>query len=211
LKKKAIIFDLDGVLVHTDQYHYEAWKVIADNLNIRFDEVINNRLRGVSRMASLEIILSLGNLSLSDEEKHKLAEEKNEIYKHKLDFMSPESLQGDVRKVLDQLKAKGVFLAIGSSSRNARRILEKVDLTTYFDVIVDGTDILKSKPDPEVFIKAAEKLDLNPIQCIVVEDAKAGIIAADTGGFDTIGMGEAALFNLTKWPIESFNEILKYV
>ena len=177
--KKAFIFDLDGVIVFTDQFHYQAWKQIADEMEIYFDQQINNRLRGVSRMESLEIILErYGGKPLTDEQKEDLAARKNHIYRKLLDNMQSTDVSDEIRNTLKKLHSLGYQLAVGSSSRNAKFILERADLMEYFDAISDGTNITKSKPDPEVFLKAAEFLQVEPEECYVVEDACAGIDAA---------------------------------
>ena len=156
MKYKGIVFDLDGVICSTDRYHYLAWKALADRLGIYFDETINNRLRGVSRMASLDIILERYGGNMSPEEKQKAAEEKNSCYRELLRQMSPADLSPEVKTTLDALRAKGLLLGIGSSSKNAKFILGQIGLGEYFDKISDGTNISRSKPDPEVFLKAAE-------------------------------------------------------
>ncbi|MBQ6888188.1 MAG: beta-phosphoglucomutase [Lachnospiraceae bacterium] len=205
---KAVIFDLDGVICSTDKYHYIAWKQMADNLGVYFDEIINNRLRGVSRMESLEIILERYEGSLCEEKKEKLAEEKNNIYKELLKQMSEKDLTEEVKNTLDTLRAQGKKLAIGSSSKNAKFILGQLGLGDYFDAISDGTNISRSKPDPEVFIKAAEFLGLEESKCLVVEDAKAGILAAHNGGFKSAGLGEAADSELVTYPLKTFSDLL---
>lgn len=205
----GIIFDLDGVICFTDKYHYQAWKKMADGIGVYFDEVINNRLRGVSRMASLDIILERSEKEYSQEEKEKLAYEKNEVYKELLCKMSPADLSAEVKDTLDALREKGCKLAIGSSSKNTKLILGRLGLDGYFDAISDGTNITRSKPDPEVFLKAAEFLGLNPSECLVVEDALAGIDAAVAGGFDSAGIGEAATHGKVTYPLESFSGLLK--
>ena len=201
-KYKGIIFDLDGVICHTDRYHYLAWKKIADGKDIYFDESINNRLRGVSRMESLNIILERYDGELSEEEKLALATEKNDYYRELLQQMSPADLPNEVKSTLDELRARGLKLAIGSSSKNTRTILERIGLGGFFDQISDGNNIVNSKPDPEVFLKAAEYIGLAPSDCLVVEDAEAGVQAAVNGGFDSAAVGEAtkcgkATYNLT--------------
>ena len=168
---KGIIFDLDGVLCHTDEYHYLAWKALADRLGIYFDREINNRLRGVDRTKSLEIILERGTAQYTEEEKKFFAEEKNELYKKMLEKMSPEDLSEEVRDTLVGLKEKNIRIAVGSSSKNACYILEKLGILNWFDAVVSGNDITKSKPDPEVYEKARQKVALLPEECIVVEDA----------------------------------------
>lgn len=205
---KAIIFDLDGVICSTDKYHYIAWKQLADSLGIYFDEVINNRLRGVSRMESLEIILERYDGNMSQEEKVKLAEQKNETYKELLKQMSEKDLTQEVKNTLDALRKQGKKLAIGSSSKNAKFILGQLGLGDYFDAISDGTNISKSKPDPEVFLKAAEFLGILPEECLVVEDAAAGILAAYRGGFHSAGIGEAAESDFVTYPLKTFSELL---
>lgn len=205
---KAIIFDLDGVICSTDKYHYIAWKQLADSLEIYFDEVINNRLRGVSRMESLEIILERYDGNLSQEEKVKLAEQKNEIYKELLKQMSEKDLTPEVKETLDALREMGKKLAIGSSSKNAKFILGQLGLGDYFDAISDGTNISKSKPDPEVFWKASDFLGISPEECLVVEDAAAGILAAHRGGFHSAGIGEAAESEFVTYPLKTFSDLL---
>lgn len=207
--KKAFIFDLDGVLCFTDKYHFRAWKALADRLGIPFDESVNDRLRGVSRMASLEIILSLGSASYSEEEKAAFAEEKNELYRTFLKGMTPSDITQEVRSTLDELRRRGYRLAIGSSSKNTPLILERTDMAKYFDAVSDGNNITRSKPDPEVFLKAAEFLGLRPEECYVVEDAEAGIDAGSAGGFATIGIGPAAHYAKTDRPIHTFADILQ--
>ncbi len=206
---KAFVFDLDGVIVFTDQFHYKAWKKMADRMGIYFDEQINNRLRGVSRMESLEIILERYDGTLSTEEKEALAEEKNEVYRELLTTMTPADVTTEVRDTLTELRNRGYKLAIGSSSKNAKFILEKVTLTEYFDAISDGTNITKSKPDPEVFVKAAEFLGVKPEECIVVEDASAGIDGAKAGGMKAVGIGDAYTYEKTDYPIKTFSDLLK--
>ena len=201
MKYKGIIFDLDGVICFTDKYHYLAWKRLADKLGIYFDETINNRLRGVSRMESLEIILEKSTKKYSKEEKEDFAEQKNKMYVELLEDMTPADLPKEVKTTLDDLRKQGVLLAIGSSSKNAKR------LENYFDAISDGTNITKSKPDPEVFLKAAEYLQLEPQECLVVEDAVAGIKAATDGGFDSAGLGEASECEMTTYPLSGFAEL----
>lgn len=205
---KAVIFDLDGVICFTDKYHYLAWKKMADGIGIYFDEKINNRLRGVSRRASLDIILERSTTIYSEEEKEALVIQKNEMYIKLLEQMSPADLSEEVKNTLDELRKRGYQLAIGSSSKNARMILKQLGLDGYFDVISDGTNIMHSKPDPEVFLKAAQFLGMEPEACLVVEDAPAGIEAASVGGFDSAGIGEAAAYAKVTYPIKTFSELL---
>lgn len=208
MKYKAVIFDLDGVICFTDKYHYLAWKKMADGMGIYFDETINNRLRGVSRMESLEIILERCDKELTQEEKQALAEEKNKTYVELLGQMTEKDLSSEVKETLDSLRKSGLKLAIGSSSKNAKFILERLGLKDYFDAVSDGTNISKSKPDPEVFIKAAEFLHMAPVDCLVVEDAKAGVEAAKAGGFDSAGLGEAAESEAVTHAMNFFSDLI---
>lgn len=205
---KAVIFDLDGVICFTDKYHYLAWKEMADSMGIYFDETINNRLRGVSRMESLEIILERCDKVLSQDEKQMLTERKNKTYVELLGQMTEKDLDSEVKETLDKLRENGLKLAIGSSSKNAKFILERLGLKDYFDAVSDGTNISQSKPDPEVFFKAAEFLDIAPADCLVVEDAKAGIEAAKIGGFDSAGLGEAAACEEVTYAMHSFRDLI---
>lgn len=190
---EAVVFDLDGVICHTDHYHYLGWKSVADDLGIPFDETVNNRLRGVSRMESLDIVLEpYEGEPLTDDRKLELATIKNDRYREMLGGMSPADLDPAVKATLDDLRGRGLKLAIGSSSKNAKFILERIGLGDYFDEISDGTNISRSKPDPEVFLKAAEYLGIDPARCVVVEDAVAGIDAAHAAGMYAVAMGDAA-------------------
>lgn len=185
---RAIIFDLDGVICSTDRYHYLAWKALADRLDIPFDEQKNKLLRGVSRMESLEIILGDRSSHFSGQEKWELAEEKNRIYREYLQTMRPSDLSEDTRYALQTLRKRGYLLAIGSSSKNTRQILTQLGLEHFFDAVADGTQITRSKPDPEVFFLAASLLGISPEQAIVIEDAESGVQAAETGHFRVIGI-----------------------
>lgn len=208
-QKKAVIFDLDGVICFTDKFHYQAWKVLADRLGVYFDEQVNNRLRGVSRMASLEIILEQSETAYTQEEKETFTEEKNDLYRALLKNMSPEDLSGEVRNTLVELRSRGYLLAIGSSSKNTKFILGQIGLGNFFDAIADGTDITHSKPAPEVFLKAAAKLGVAPGDCAVVEDAKAGIEAAKTGGMTALALfGDARDCGLEDYNLTSFSDLL---
>lgn len=211
LKYNAIIFDLDGVICHTDKYHYQAWKAVADELSIYFDEEINNRLRGVSRMDSFDIILEKYDKCMSDEEKFKYAAKKNDIYKELLKNMTPNDLSSDVKETLEALREKGLKLAIGSSSKNAVFILKQLGLGSFFDAVSDGNNISKSKPDPEVFIKAAQMVSEQPQSCLVVEDAKAGLMAAAAGNMDSAGIGDASGCELATYSLTRFSDLLKVI
>lgn len=186
---KGIIFDLDGVLVFTDRYHYQAWKKLADRLGIYFDEKINHRLRGVSRRESLEILLeNYHGIPFSEVQKTEFMEEKNRTYRELLKDMKKSDVPQSVRDTLVQLKKAGYLLAVGSSSKNAGLILEKTGLSSYFEKVSDGNNLRYSKPHPEVFLKAAEYIGLRPEECVVVEDADSGICAARAAGMKTVLM-----------------------
>ncbi|MBS5062179.1 MAG: beta-phosphoglucomutase [Hungatella hathewayi] len=206
---KAFIFDLDGVLVHTDNFHYQAWKRIADQLGVYFDEDINNKLRGVSRMDSLNIILeNYQGAPLSDLQKTELTEEKNKVYRAMLCTMGPNDVSEEVKETLKQLRKKGFLLSVGSSSKNARYILEKTGIESYFDAVSDGNNISKSKPHPEVFLTAAAYLGIPAISCAVVEDSRAGIDAAKSAGAIAIGMGDACGYDTTDIELGRFSDLI---
>ena len=209
-KYKGIIFDLDGVICHTDRYHYMAWKNIADGLGIYFDEEINNRLRGVSRMESLEIILERSDKKYIDKEKEEFANKKNELYKELLNEMSEKDLDKKVKDTLDILKQRGYKTAIASSSKNAKLILSKLNLIDFFDIIIDGNDIKYSKPDKEVFEKAGTGLKLLPNECLVVEDAASGVEGAMRAGMQVAGIGDAKKLGDVSYSLESFEDLQKY-
>lgn len=212
MSMKGVIFDLDGVICFTDEYHYLAWKEMADGMGVYFDREINNRLRGVSRMASLDIILERYNGPvLSQEEKDALAAKKNDIYRNLLGRMTPADLPVEVKETLDGLRAKGMKLSIGSSSKNAPFILERIGLGGYFDAVSDGNNITHSKPDPEVFLKAAQFLGLEPAECIVVEDAVAGAEAGHAGGFTVACVGDAAQESAGHYNMATIRELLDLV
>lgn len=208
-KYDGVIFDLDGVICFTDHYHYLAWKALADSLGIDFDESKNDRLRGVSRMESLEIVLEgYHGAPLSDAEKTALADRKNALYRQSLQTMSPKDLSDEVRDTLNELRARGLKLAIGSSSKNTPLILERIGLAGFFDAVSDGNNITRSKPDPQVFTMAAEMLCLPAEKCLVVEDALAGLQAAAAGGFASAGLGPAAQSGKATYSLHSFRDLL---
>ena len=209
MKYKGIIFDLDGVICSTDEYHYLAWKTLADRLGIPFDRERNNLLRGVSRMESLNIILEKSGTDFSEAEKAAFAEEKNTLYRQLLARMSPADLSEDVRMTLAALRKTDLKLAIGSSSKNTPFILERIGLGSFFDAVADGNCITHSKPHPEVFLKAADMIGLQPADCLVVEDARAGVEAAVKGGFDCAAMGDAREDIQARWHLNRFSDIKK--
>ncbi len=209
---RAVIFDLDGVLVHTDQYHYDAWKALADRLGFPCPPSVMDRLRGLSRMDSLDIVLGSGGMAYSPEEKAALAAEKNEHYVSRIRRMGPADVDPDVRETLEALRARGLALAVGSSSKNAGLILERTGLGPCFDAVADGTCVTRAKPDPEVFLKAVELLGVAPGEAVVVEDAAAGIRAAKAGGFRAAALGgDAAGHPLADWTLGKLSDLLELV
>lgn len=186
---QLVIFDLDGVIVSTDHYHYQAWQAIADAERLAFDQGVNHLLRGVSRKESLEIILAHNGVTVDEGQFNQMLESKNALYQQALGGLSPEAILPGVMALLEGLKARGVLVAIGSSSRNTPLILEKIGLANAFDAVVDGNGIRRSKPHPEVFLKCADQLGISPAHCVVVEDAQAGVQAARAAGMRVLGVG----------------------
>lgn len=204
---KAVIFDLDGVIVSTDDCHYRAWKKMADEEGIYFDREINNRLRGVSRMASLDIVLERAEKEYSEDEKQALAEKKNNYYKELICELTPNDILPGAMETLEELKKNGIKIAIGSSSKNTSIILKQIELDTYFDAISDGNKITHSKPDPEVFLKAAEMLGVAPEDCMIVEDADAGIEAGKRAGMKTLSVHGAKGADFEAEDLKKYNLI----
>jgi len=193
---RAAIFDLDGVIVDTAKYHYLAWKRLANHLGIDFTETDNERLKGVSRVRSLEILLEIGGLDLDDVTKTQIATQKNNWYVDYISHMDSSEILPGVVEYVESIRAKGVKTAIGSASKNTPLILERLGIASLFDAIVDGNKVTKAKPDPEVFLRAAEELNVPPAECVVFEDAEAGIEAALRAGMKTVGIGKPS--NLKK-------------
>ncbi len=187
---KACIFDLDGVIVDTAKYHFIAWRRLANELGFDFDEKKNEKLKGVSRMGSLELILKWGGVELSEEEKQEWADKKNSWYREFILNMDPDEILEGVLPFLDHLEEKGIKMGVGSGSKNAPDILRQIELYDHFDSIIDGAKTTKSKPDPQVFELGAEELGVKPYECIVFEDAEKGIDAAIAGNFYAVGVGE---------------------
>lgn len=204
---KGFIFDLDGVIVDTAKYHYLAWKEIASELNIPFGIEENEKLKGISRKASFEIILSLGNKMIDDDEIETWLDKKNGIYLSYIGKLTEAEILPGVKEFLNSAKEKGYFIILGSASKNARFILKKLNLIDCFDVIVDGTVVKKAKPDPEVFIKGAELSELEYSQCVVFEDSIAGIEAAHSAGMFSVGIGDKETLNIADTVITSFEKI----
>lgn len=205
---KACIFDLDGVVVDTAIFHYQAWKRLADELKIQgFTEKENENLKGVSRKRSLEIILEIGGVTVDQDTKDVFMERKNGWYVELISKMTPEDILPGVKQFFDQLQQKGIKLGLASASKNAMRILERVGIESYFESIVDGKRISKAKPSPEVFLTCARDLRIDPKDCVVFEDAKAGIEAAKKGGMFSIGVGSSSVLGEADFVISSFDEM----
>lgn len=212
MHRKGFIFDLDGVIVDTAKYHYLAWKHLADELGIPFTKEQNEQFKGVSRKRCLEILLEWGELKVSQSQFNSWLAEKNEDYLQYIETMTASEILPDVPKVLNFLKEHNVPMALGSASKNARPILKKVGLIPYFTSIVDGTQVTKAKPDPEVFMIAAGELKVIPQHCIVFEDALAGIEAANRAGMTSIGIGKKEILTEARYVFKDFTEIeLKFI
>ncbi|MBB3124014.1 beta-phosphoglucomutase [Mesoflavibacter sabulilitoris] len=207
MNKKGFIFDLDGVIVDTAKYHFLAWQKLAKSIGIDFSHEQNEQLKGVSRVKSLEKILAWGNKTISEDKFNALMASKNDDYLSFIAKMNHEEILPDVPKVLNYLKTQNQPISLGSASKNARQILEKVDLLNQFDAIVDGNDVSKAKPDPEVFLIAAKLLNVNPKDCIVFEDSVAGVQAANTANMISIGIGEENVLHEADYVFSNFTEI----
>jgi len=207
MNKKGFIFDLDGVIVDTAKYHYLSWKQLANELGFDITLEQNEKLKGVSRVRSLEIILNWGNTTLSEDAFMKYMAEKNDNYLSHIAQMDEEEILPDVPKILNYLQETQQGIALGSASKNARKILQKVNLYETFEAIVDGNDVSKAKPDPEVFLIAAKQLNKVPTDCIVFEDSVAGVTAANTAGMISIGIGSEETLGHADYVFKDFTEI----
>ncbi|MBC2844330.1 beta-phosphoglucomutase [Winogradskyella flava] len=207
MNKKGFIFDLDGVIVDTAKYHFLAWKKLANSLDIDFTEEENEQLKGVSRIRSLEKILSWGNKTISEDKFTELMAKKNDDYLSHISSMDDNEILPDVPRVLDFLIEHRQPISLGSASKNARTILERVHLKEHFDTIVDGNDVSKAKPDPEVFLIAAKLLEMEPAQCIVFEDSVAGVEAANVANMISIGIGSEDVLGHATYVFKDFTEI----
>jgi beta-phosphoglucomutase len=207
MSRKAIIFDLDGVIVDTAKYHYLAWRELANQLGFDFTTEQNERLKGVSRVRSLEILLDIGKVHLEEDQKTTYLKEKNEQYLQYIAKMDHSEILPGIDDLLHYLKLNKVPFSLGSASKNARLILETLDLIDLFDAIVDGNDVSTAKPDPEVFLIAAKKLGVPPEDCIVIEDAQAGIEAANKAGMTSIGIGDAAILHEADFMLSNTSEL----
>ena len=203
---KACIFDLDGVLVDTAHYHFLAWKRLAKEFDYNLTEEINEQLKGVSRMKSLDIVLHHANLTLAENKKEELADRKNGWFTEYVHAMKAEELFPGVKEIFKKLKADGIQIALASSSKNAQTIIDILGIRNEFDAVVDGNMIVHSKPDPEIFLLAAKKLGLLPVNCIVFEDAEAGVEAALRAGMKCVGVGNPAQLNKATVIVKSVAE-----
>lgn len=208
---KAVIFDFDGVLVHTNEFHYLAWKRVTERIGVPFDEAVNARLLGLSRADSLEVVLERSNKHFTPQQKQAFCDEKNEIYRSYLAQLSPKDVPCEVLPTLDCLREQGVKIAVGSSSKNARFLLERLLLTEKFHAIVDGTEVTHGKPNPEVFLKTAAKLAMQPQHCLIVEDSVAGVAAAATCGMMSAAVGYAAEQKRADFNMHSLAELPQIV
>lgn len=204
---KAVIFDLDGVITDTAEYHYLAWKSLADELGLPFDKEYNEKLKGVSRMESLELILALGDAEYTDEQKYQLADQKNELYKEMIKKVTPADLLPGIESLLKELKEAGILIALASASKNAPFILDRLEVTHYFDHVVDVTQIKNGKPDPEIFLTGAAKLGVLPSDCVGVEDAEAGIESILSAGMYAVGVGTPAQMQKADLIVSSTSEL----
>jgi beta-phosphoglucomutase len=207
MRTGACIFDLDGVLVDTAKYHFKAWKRLTDMLGIDFTENDNERLKGVSRMASLEIILEIGNMQLDESKKLEYATLKNNWYMEYISKMTPSEILPGCIRFITELKKEKILIAIGSASKNTPMILERVGIQGMFDAIADGNNITKAKPDPEVFLKAAEMVGIRPEECVMFEDAVAGVQAALNAGMMCIGIGSPEVLTKAHFVVPGLYEM----
>jgi len=207
MNKKVFIFDLDGVIVDTAKYHYLAWKNLANELGFDFTENQNEQLKGVSRVRSLDILLNIGKIDLSDDKKQILLNEKNKEYLEYVNQMTADEILPGIKQLLDFLDNHNIKYALGSASKNAPLILKKVGLFERFSAIVDGNNVSKAKPNPEVFLIAAKKLKKEPVDCIVIEDALAGVQAANIANMTSIGIGNKNILNDADFVLNSTNEL----
>lgn len=204
---QACIFDLDGVIVDTAVYHYKAWKRLANELGFDFTEEDNEKLKGVSRIRSLELILELGGVTKTEAEKEELAARKNAWYVDMINQMTPAEILPGAKEFLETCINAGIKTALGSASKNSMTILEKTGITNLFNVVIDGNKVSKAKPDPEVFLKGAEELGVKPENCVVFEDAIAGVEAAINGGMKVVGIGSPVVLGKANLVISGLNEM----
>ncbi len=204
---KLYIFDLDGVIVDTAKYHFLGWSFIAEKFGANLSPSDNEQLKGLSRMDSLKKLLEIKDISISDDEKIRLATLKNDYYIELIQGLSPKDILPGVIDIMRLLREKGISIALGSSSKNARFILERLEIENYFDVIIDGNDVTKAKPDPEIFLMSAKRLDIKPSECVVLEDSASGIEAASRGGMKSIGVGSTSILSKANIVVASLKEL----
>ena len=207
MSQYGFLFDLDGVIVDTAKYHFLAWKRLADELDIPFTEQDNERLKGVSRMASLEIILEIGNRTRTEDEKQALCQRKNDWYVEYIKKLEKSELLPGVENFLKQARAAGIKIALGSASKNSPLILDRLGITELFDAVVDGTRVSHAKPDPEVFVTGAEDLGIDPEHCVVFEDAVAGVQAAHNAGMKAVRIGSPEILGQAELVIPGFANV----
>lgn len=206
-KIKACLFDLDGVVVDTAKFHYLAWKRLANELGFDFTEEDNERLKGVSRVRSLEILLEIGQKTLTEEEKNSYAEKKNVWYREFILKMEPDEILPGAVELFKELKEAGIKIALGSASKNAVTILERLDIMDWFDAIIDGTSTQKAKPDPEVFLLGAKAVGVEDDECVVFEDAEAGVEAAKAAGMKCVGIGDPKILHKADFVLAGLHEM----
>ncbi|HBG86193.1 MAG TPA: beta-phosphoglucomutase [Marinilabiliaceae bacterium] len=204
---KACLFDLDGVIVDTAKFHYIAWKELAGEMGFEFSEADNERLKGVSRMASLDILLEIGGITKTESEKEALAHKKNEHYVSFINKMEPDEILPGAKEFLLECRKAGIATALGSASKNAMTILDRLQLHELFDAIIDGNSTSKAKPDPEVFLKGAQALNIEPEYCVVFEDAEAGVEAALAAGMKCVGIGSPEVLAKAHLVIEGLHQM----
>ena len=207
MQTSACIFDLDGVIVDTARYHFLAWKRLTDQLGIHFTEEDNERLKGVSRLASLDIILEIGKINANENQKHEYATRKNQWYVEYISKMTPDEILPGSLAFIKELRNAGIRVAIGSASKNTPMILERVGISKLFDAVADGNNVKRAKPDPEVFIKAAQLVNIEPEKCVVFEDAIAGVLAALNAGMMCIGIGVPEILKKAHFVISGLKEM----
>ena len=206
-KIEAVIFDLDGVITDSAEYHYLAWKTLAEELSISFDREFNEQLKGLSRMDSLNLILDRGGSVLTEEEKERLAAKKNEQYKELIQEIDPKDLLPGIEGFMKEVKAAGIKTALASASKNAQAVIERLEVTHLLDTVVDAAKVEKGKPDPEVFLTAAEQLGVNPANCVGVEDARSGVAAIKAAGMYAIGVGDADTLAQADWIVRDSSQL----
>lgn len=205
---KGAIFDLDGVIVDTAKYHYLAWRSLAERLGFEFTEAHNERLKGVSRVESLRILLEVGGVDATEEERLEMADTKNKEYVNYISQLAPSEILPGAKEYLELLRSQGVRIALGSASKNAEFILSRLNITDLFDAVIDGTKVSKAKPDPEVFLAASAALQLDPLECVVFEDAEAGVQAGKAAGSKVVGIGSPDILKEADIVIAGLYELL---